>query len=335
MLNQCIAIATLLLLPITPIKSAEDSGKIRFLVIGDWGGQDQPPYYTPEQKETAQGMSIVAAASHTFSPSGKTDHHPAASFVLSLGDNFYFEGVREDVVNMRFEETFEKVYHHKELQVPWYVIGGNHDYRGDITRQIQYSKLRKGTRWTFPDFNHRVVKEFTVNSSDSDSDEMRTMKLEIIMIDTIQLAGFLDLQSELLLGYFYPLPGPESSILAAMTLAWIEERLKESDADYLLVAGHYPIYSACSHGSTKELVENLDPLLRRYGVTSYLSGHEHCQFHYNLDEMDYILTGAGHDCCYGASNRYNLPKGGELKYVLADTFDYSGDSGAKGGFASF
>ncbi len=113
------AITALLLLSIAPINSAEDSGKLRFLAIGDWGGQDQPPYYTPEQKETAQGMSIVAAASHTFSPSGETEHHPAASFVLSLGDNFYFEGVREDAVNMRFEETFEKVYHHKELQVPW------------------------------------------------------------------------------------------------------------------------------------------------------------------------------------------------------------------------
>ncbi len=70
-------------------------------------------------------------------------------------------------------------------------------------------------------------------------------------------------------------------------------------------------------------------------MTAYLSGHEHCQFHYNLDGMDYILTGAGHDCCYGASKKYNLPKGGELKYVLADSFDYSGDSGAKGGFVSF
>jgi len=44
-------------------------------------------------------------------------------------------------------------------------------------------------------------------------------------------------------------------------LAWIEETLKNSQADYIFAAGHYPVYSACSHGNTKELEENLRPLL--------------------------------------------------------------------------
>ena len=254
-----------------------------------------------------------------------------------------------------------------------HVIGGNHDYRGDITRQIDYTKSQKGTRWNFPDYNHRVVKEFTVNSNADgspstadDSKSPRTVKVEILMIDTIQLAGksessllthqssnssnrsqpillwcsildagFHDLESETLLGYFHPLPGPESSVQASMALAWVEEALQKSDADYLLVAGHYPVYSACSHGNSQELIENLDPLLKKYGVTAYLSGHEHCQFHYSYENMNYILTGAGHDCCYGATNKDKLPEGGELKYVMADSYDYSGDSGARGGFASF
>ena len=70
-------------------------------------------------------------------------------------------------------------------------------------------------------------------------------------------------------------------------------------------------------------------------MTAYLSGHEHCQFHYRYEEMDYILTGTGHDCCYGASMKEFLPEGGELKYILADSSDYSWSSGARGGFASF
>jgi len=37
--------------------------------------------------------------------------------------------------------------------------------------------------------------------------------------------------------------------------------MKESKADYLFVAGHYPVYSACSHGNTDYLVDNLKPLL--------------------------------------------------------------------------
>lgn len=325
-----------------PFAHAEDNGKLRFLAIGDWGGQDQPPYYTDEQREVADGMAKVSTATTSFSTTGSVEHHPASSFILALGDNFYFEGLREDVSGMRFEETFEKIYHQKELQVPWHVIGGNHDYRGDITRQIDYTKSQKGTRWNFPDYNHRVVKEFTVNSNADgspsiadDSKSPRTVKVEILMIDTIQLAGFHDLESETLLGYFHPLPGPESSVQASMALAWVEEALQKSDADYLLVAGHYPVYSACSHGNSQELIENLDPLLKKYGVTAYLSGHEHCQFHYSYENMNYILTGAGHDCCYGATNKDKLPEGGELKYVMADSYDYSGDSGARGGFASF
>ena len=127
------------------------------------------------------------------------------------------------------------------------------------------------------------------------------------MIDTIQLAGYHDLENEIRLGYFHPLPGPASYLQASMTLNWIEDALSKSDADYLLVAGHYPVYSACSHGSTKELIKDLDPLLKQYDVTAYLSGHEHCQFHYRYEEMDYILTGTGHDCCYGASMKEFLP----------------------------
>jgi hypothetical protein len=219
-------------------------------------------------------------------------------------------------------------------------IGGNHDYCGNIDSQIEYSK-KANTRWTFPDYNHRVVKEFTVGdgASTSDASDVKTVKLEIVMIDTVQIAGHRchgpGYESLTTADYFDPLPGPLNLAQASTTLSWIDHVLSQSDADYLLVAGHFPIYSACSHGNTEYLVEHLDPMLKNYGVTAYLSGHEHCQFHFQNDDMDYILTGTGHDCCYAADNKKHLPKNGELKYILADTTDYSGDSGARGGFASF
>lgn len=46
-------------------------------------------------------------------------------------------------------------------------------------------------------------------------------------------------------------------------------------ANYLFVAGHYPIYSVSEHGSFKCLESKLDPLLRKYNVNAYLSGHDH------------------------------------------------------------
>ena len=219
-------------------------------------------------------------------------------------------------------------------------IGGNHDYCGSIESQIEFTK-RPNTRWTFPDYNHRVVKEFTVGdgASTSDGKNKNTVKLEIIMIDTVQIAGHRchgpGYESISKASYFDPPPGPINFAQAQTTLDWIEDSLSKSDADYLIVAGHFPIYSACSHGNTEYLVKHLDPMLKKHGVTTYLSGHEHCQFHFQNDGMDYILTGTGHDCCYGADNKENLPNNGELKYILADSNDYSGDSGARGGFASF
>lgn len=223
-----------------------------------------------------------------------------------------------------------------------FVIAGNHDYCGDITKQLDFTETNE--RWSFPDYNHRIIREFSVD------EDAPSVKVEIIMIDTIQLAGNICFPEDNPPGsssfsftaeeYFQPPPGPdvndeEALTLAAETLEWIRNALEKSDADYLLVVGHYPIYSACSHGGTPELLNGLDPLLKEYGVTAYLSGHEHCQFHYVYDNMNYILSGNGHDCCYSSVMKEYLPQGGELKYILADDTDFSGSSGVRGGFISF
>ena len=46
-------------------------------------------------------------------------------------------------------------------------------------------------------------------------------------------------------------------------------------ANYLLVAGHYPVYSVAEHGPTDCLVQRLLPMLYKYKVTAYLCGHDH------------------------------------------------------------
>ena len=63
------------------------------MVVGDWGGQDDPPYYTNPEQDVAKQMGDIAASM-------------GAQFTLSMGDNFYDNGVT-DVDDPRFKETFE------------------------------------------------------------------------------------------------------------------------------------------------------------------------------------------------------------------------------------
>ena len=71
--------------------SATYGTSFEFLAMGDWGGMEVPPYYTPEEKLTAEYMGEVAS-----------EYNP--QFVLAIGDNFYHEGVT-NVHDKRFNDV--------------------------------------------------------------------------------------------------------------------------------------------------------------------------------------------------------------------------------------
>jgi hypothetical protein len=77
---------------------------------------------------------------------------------------------------------------------------------------------------------------------------------------------------------FSQLPGPADPPAAAAQWAWLEAAMANSTAEYLWVGGHYPVWSACSHGPTQGLVQKLKPMLEKYGA-HYMSGHDHCMVH--------------------------------------------------------
>lgn len=155
------------------------------------------------------------------------------------------------------------------------------DYRGNVTAQISYSS--QSSRWTFPSNYH--------------SHQFRAVdgtSLDLIMIDTIDLAFVNTVVNPDEAGYFDPLP-EQPFERGAKQWAWIEAQLKASRADHILVVGHYPVstikvvtlsvanfvaqvFSACAHGNTVTLVKHLRPLLQQYGA-HYLSGHDHCMEH--------------------------------------------------------
>mmetsp|Transcript_31229 Transcript_31229/g.56862 ORF Transcript_31229/g.56862 Transcript_31229/m.56862 type:complete len:257 (+) Transcript_31229:1-771(+) len=58
---------------------------------------------------------------------------------------------------------------------------------------------------------------------------------------------------------------------------WLQETLKKQRADWIIVVGHHPIFSAADHGNSKALRETLLPMLRHYGADAYIAGHDHNQ----------------------------------------------------------
>ena len=70
-----------------------DDQTLNFLVLGDWGGQPDPPYTTEAETSIAGVMGSVAASENS-------------QFTLALGDNFYDTGVK-NVNDPRFNYTFE------------------------------------------------------------------------------------------------------------------------------------------------------------------------------------------------------------------------------------
>ncbi|XP_029440943.1 tartrate-resistant acid phosphatase type 5 isoform X2 [Rhinatrema bivittatum] len=297
-MEGCARLLSILLLALTSIHAfpkSDHKASLRFVALGDWGGLPVFPFHTPREVSTANEIGRVADMM-------------GIDFILSLGDNFYFDGVNE-VSDKRFQTTFESVFSDDSLEdIPWFVVAGNHDHHGNVSAQISYSKVSK--RWHFPSYYYDL--RFKVPRSNA--------TLAVLMIDTVTLCGNSDdFQSQ------QP-EKPLSQELATQQMSWLKRRLAASRDDYLLVAGHYPVWSVAEHGPTHCLVKHLLPLLKKYRATAYLCGHDH-NLQYLQDEtgIGYVLSGAGNFMEHSLKHRKKVPEG-YLRFYYADL-------ASRGGFA--
>jgi len=78
---------------------------------------------------------------------------------------------------------------------------------------------------------------------------------------------------------------------------WLNHVLNTSTAEWLIVVGSDPVWSAGEHGPTWALVERLTPLLQAHGVALYLSGREPMLQHFSggaeAPAVDFVGSGAG------------------------------------------
>jgi tartrate-resistant acid phosphatase type 5 len=185
------------------------------------------------------------------------------------------------------------VYNHPALvDLPWYAIAGNHDYYGNVEAQIKLSE--RHSRWIFPELFHDHLFNWTetqvssptsitntidgISASGENRDGhsiTRTYSVQLIMIDTAVLAGLVD---RIDIPFMQP-PGPSDPEVAQLWYDWLEEKLNQSTADYIWVAGHYPVFSVCWQGSSLEMIHRLKPLLDKYGAHYMVNPFPSFSFH--------------------------------------------------------
>ena len=130
-----------------------------------------------------------------------------------------------------------------------------------------------------------------------------------------------------------------------LQLKEVEARLAASVAPWKLMVGHHPPRSNGHHGNNYELVEHIEPLMQRYGVKAYFSGHDHNLEHLYVAEKDFhvFVSGGGSDCDRGfdtaVDSQYQFPSSGfaavtvasnylEVKFYNLETGDDGGTKGA-------
>jgi len=228
-----------------------------FFVIGDWGHNGEK-----KQKDVAKSMNLTA-------------EKVEPSFVISTGDNFYCCGVAS-TEDPQWKRSFEDIYAYDNLQIDWLPVIGNHDYRGSVAAEIDYTKISR--KWNLPArYYTKVIK----------ANNKKTMRL--VFIDTNPLISKYYLDSL----NFSDITKQDT----AAQIIWIDSVLKSSKEDYKIVIGHHTIYSVGKkENGMKEVRNVLNPIFEKYHVNAYICGHDHNMQHIQGNNgINYFVSGAGAD----------------------------------------
>lgn len=240
----------------TSITSKTFDKAFNFMIVSDFGWNG-----FGHQLEVADQMA-------------KTADSIRVKFIATCGDNFQISGVAS-TQDPLWTANFENVYHSNALQVEWFPVLGNHDYKGNTQAQIDYSKISR--RWCMKDHYYTFSKK--INDS---------VSARFVFLDTPPLVEEYQKNAE-----GYPDIAKQDT---AKEMRWLKDVLANSKEQWILVFGHHPVYSASTkHGNTKEMIERVKPLLEKYRAQFYFCGHDHDlqRLHEKGKNVDYIVTGTG------------------------------------------
>jgi acid phosphatase len=110
-------------------------------------------------------------------------------------------------------------------------------------------------------------------------------------------------------------------------LIWLEKALSESKAKWKIVVGHHMIRSHGVYGDQKFMMKKLKPILDRYSVDMYMSGHDHdLQLIKHPDDKFFqAISGAGggsRDTSWGTNTIFSATNGGFMGLTVAKEMLY-------------
>lgn len=195
-------------------------------------------------------------------------------FVLATGDIHHFDGV-QSTSDPLWMTNYELIYSHPELMIGWHPVLGNHEYRGNTQAVLDYSGVSR--RWDMPAryYTRRFCK--------------KDVTMRVVWIDTTPLIGKYREESD-----EYPDACRQD---VARQLAWADSVLAAATEDWIIVAGHHPVYAETSKDESErgDMQARLDHILRRHHVDMYINGHIHNFQHIRMtdSDTDYITNSAG------------------------------------------
>lgn len=231
-------------------------GKINLLVVSDLGRNG---YY--DQKTIAALMGSVA-------------EQTSPDAVLALGDTHHYQGI-QSIDDPLWMTNYELIYSHPELQVEWYPVLGNHEYRGNTQAVIDYSN--KSRRWEMP--SRYYTKTFKSGGA----------SLKVVFLDTPPLIDKYHQKTDIY-------PDAEKQDID-MQLQWLENTLSNATEDWIVVVGHHPIYAYTDKEDSErdDMQERVDRIISKHKVDMYICGHIHNFQHIRKEnsDIDYIVNTSG------------------------------------------
>lgn len=206
-------------------------------------------------------------------------------FIITTGDNFYPNGVAS-TQDPYWISSFENIYSGFGLFCPWYVVLGNHDYRGNYQAEIDYTKVSQ--RWNMP------AQYYVQEKSEDD------VTVKFVFIDTNPFEDTYYKEEK------YKSVWTQDS---TRQLLWMDSVLADNSANWKVVVGHHPLYSGGKRlNKTKDVRGHLEKVLMKHQVDVYFAGHEHDLQHIKNPNYNthHIVSGAGSEVRPTAMMEYSL-----------------------------